>query len=118
MDYFCFCRPPDSNLDTFFVDLSVSLNQALDNYDNVVVMGDINIDTHDAQHPGYNKLASFCDIFGLSNLVTTKTCFAKSHRSSIDVIPTKKPRSFLKTSVFETGLSDCHGLVVTSMKKQ
>ena len=109
-------RPPDSNLDGFFANLSVSLNQALDRYDNVIVMGDINIDTRDSQHPGYNKLASFCDVFGLSNLVTTKTCFTNSHSSSIDVILTNKPRSFLKTSVFETGLSDCHGLVMTLMK--
>ena len=79
-------------------------------------MGDINIDTQDSQHLAYNKLASFCDVFGLSNLVTTKTCFTKSHSSSIDVILTNKPRSILKTSVFETGLSDCHGLVVTLMK--
>ena len=109
-------RPPDSNLDSFFATLSVSLNQALDRYDNVILMGDINIDTQDSQHPGYNKLSSFCDVFGLSNLVTTKTCFTKSHSSSIDVILTNKPRSFLNTSVFETGLSDCHGLVITLMK--
>ena len=109
-------RPPDSNQDAFFANLSDSLDQALDRYDNVIVMGDINIDTQDSQHPGYNKLASFCDVYGLSNLVTTKTCFTKSHSSSIDVILTNKPRSFLKTSVFETGLSDFHGLVITLMK--
>ena len=68
-------RPLDSNLDDFFANLSVSLNQALDRYDNVIVMGDINIDKQDSQHPGYNKLASFCDVFGLSNLVTTKAPF-------------------------------------------
>ena len=73
-------------------------------------------DTQDSQHPGYNKLASFCDVFRLSNSVRIKTCFTKSHSSSIDVILTNKPRSFLKTSVFETGLSDCHGLVITLMK--
>ena len=109
-------RPPDSNLDGFFANLSVSLNQALDRYDNVIVMGDINIDTQDSQHLKYNKLASFCDVFGLSNLVTTKTCLTNSHSSSIDVILTNKLRSFLKTSLFETGLSDCHGLVMTFMK--
>ena len=97
-----YARPPDSNLDGFFANLSVSLNQALDRYDNVIVIGDINIDTQDSQHPGYNKMVSFCDVFGLSNLVTTKTCFTNSHSSSIDVILTNKPRTFLKTSIFET----------------
>ena len=46
-----------------------------------MIMGDINIDTHDIQHPGYTKLISFCDVFGLSNLVKDKTCFTKNHSS-------------------------------------
>ena len=79
-------------------------------------MGDINIDTHDYHYPGYTKLISFCDIFGLSNLVKDKTCFTTDHSSSIDVMLTNKPRSFQNTSVFETGLSDFHGLVFTLMK--
>lgn len=70
-------------------------------------MGDINVDTHDHQHPGFGKLSSFCDIFGLTNLVSSKTCFTGSHSSSIDVILTNRPRSFQATSVFETSLSDC-----------
>ena len=80
-------------------------------------MGDINVDTHDHQHPGFGKLSSFCDIFGLTNLVSSKTCFTGSHSSSIDVILTNRPRSFQATSVFETGLSDCHCFVTTTMKR-
>ena len=67
-------------------------------------MGDFNIDTQNKTDPGFAKLVSFCDVFGLSNLVTSKTCFTKNHSS------------FQKTSVFETGLSDYHGLVATTMK--
>ena len=59
---------------------------------------------------------SFCDIYGLSNLVKDKTCSTKGHSSSIDVLLTNKPRCFQHTSVFETGLSDFHGLVSTLMK--
>ena len=114
---FSIYRPPDvSNLDLFFRELSSSLNSALDKYDNVIVMGDINIDTHDVQHPGYTKLNSFIDVFGLSNLVKDKTCFTKGHSSSIDVLLTNKPRCFQNTTVFETGLSDFHGLVSTLMR--
>ncbi len=114
---FSIYRPPDaSNLELFFRELSFFLNSALDKYDNVMIMGDINIDTHDFQHPGYTKLISFCDVFGLSNLVKDKTCFTKNHCSSIDVMLTNKPRCFQNTSVFETGLSDFHGLVLTLMK--
>ena len=74
---------------------------------------DINIDTHDIHHPGYTKLTSFCDFFGQSNLVKDKTCFTENHCSSIDVMLTDKTRCFQNTSVFETGLSDFHGMVLT-----
>ena len=54
----------------------------------------------------------------LQNLVNEKICFTKNHASSIDVFLTNRPRLFQKTCVFETGLSDYHGLVVTLMKAQ
>ena len=109
-------RPPNADIETFFANLSTSLNRALDRYDNIIIMGDINIDTQNKTDPGCDKLVTFCDVFGLSNLVTSKTCFTKTHSSSIDVILTNRPRSFQKTTVFETGLSDYHGLVATTMK--
>ena len=72
---FSIYRPPEaSNLELFFRELSFSLNSALDKYENVIIMGDININTHDTQHPGYTRLISFCDVFGMSNLVKGKTC--------------------------------------------
>ena len=92
-------RPPESsNLELFFRELSFSLNSALDRYDNIIIMGDINIDTHDIQHSGYTKLISFCDIYGLSNLVKDKTCFSKGHSSSIDILHTNKPGFFQNTA--------------------
>ena len=103
-------------MELFFRKLSSSLNSALDKYDNVIIMGDINIDIHDIHHSGYTKLMSFCDSYGLSNLVKDKTCFTKGHSSSIDVLLTNKPRCFQNISVFETGLSDFYGLVSTLMK--
>ena len=114
--YSIYPPPPNASIETFFSDMPTSLNRALDRYDNIIVMGDINIDTHNKTDPSFDKLASFCDVFGLSNLVKSKTCFTKNHSSSIDVILTNRPRSFQKTSVFETGLSDYHGLVATTMK--
>ena len=52
----------------------------------------------------------------MSNLVTTNTCFTKNSCSSIDVFFTNWPRCFQKTSAFETGISDYHGLVISVMK--
>ena len=79
-------------------------------------MRDINIDSLNRQDAGHSKLVSFCDVFGLSNLVAAKTCFTKNSSSSIDAILTNRPRCFQKTSVFGTGLSSYHGLVMTVMK--
>ena len=116
---FAVYRPPDSsNLNSFFNELSNSVNFALEKYDNIIVFGDFNVDTQNEQHPGYNKFKSFSDTMGLQNLVKEKTCFTKNHASSIDVFLTNRPRLFQKTCVFETGLRDYHGLVVTLLKAQ
>ena len=65
-------RPPIvSSLEPFFRELSSCLNTALDKYDNVMIMGYMNIDTHEIQHPGYVEFISFCD------LVKNKTFFTK-----------------------------------------
>ena len=79
-------------------------------------MGDINIDTQEPHQPGYNDLMCFCDVFGLCNFVSLKTCFTKYRQSSIDIILTNRRTFFQATFVFETGLSDCHCLVATTLK--
>ena len=39
-----------------------------------------------------------------------------NHKSTIDLILTNKPRSYQITNVTETGVSDCHKLILTFMK--
>ena len=51
-------------------------------YENIVVMGDINIDTDDDEAIGQNKLSEFCDIFGLENLIQGSSCVTRSFRST------------------------------------
>ena len=65
-------RPPDSNIETYFSDSFSSVNRAWDSYDNIIIMGDVNIDTHDRAHPGFEKLMSFCDVVDLTNIVKSK----------------------------------------------
>ena len=72
-----------------------------------MIRGDINIDTNDIHHPWFRSVMF---------LVKDKTCFTKNHCSSIDVILTNNPRCFQNMSVFESGLSDFHGLVLTLLK--
>ena len=73
-------------------------------------MGDFNIDLK-IKGFGFNKLDQFCNLFNLTNLIKTDTCFPKSHKSLIDLFSTNKPLSFRKTHVSETGLSDYHKLI-------
>ena len=79
-------------------------------------MGDINIDFYKCNIAGYNTLKQLCDVYNISNLVKGKTCGMREHKSSIDVILTNKPRLFQHTKIFETGLSDYHQMISTSIK--
>ena len=86
--WLCFSiyRPPDcGNLSMFFEELSESLsNKAIVKYQNIIVMGDFNIDLK-IKGFGFNKLDQFCNLFNLTNLIKTETCFPKSHKSLIDL---------------------------------
>ena len=53
------------------------------------------------------------DTYNLPNLVKSATCFKSSKGTLLDVLLTTKPKSFQKTFVCETGLSDHHELVAT-----
>ena len=59
-------------IDDFPRDLSISLISALGKYESVTVTRDISIDTLNKQHTGHYRLASFSNVYGLSNEMTTK----------------------------------------------
>ena len=111
-------RPPRSvNLASFFSELNKCVDMATRTYENIVVMGDINIDTDDDKAIGQNKLSEFCDVFGLENLIQGSTCVTVRHEpTSIDVILTNKKRSFKNSGTVATGLSDYHKMVLTTMR--
>ena len=85
--------------------MTISLTKVTPNYENILVMGDFNIDIK-CKGVGSNNLSHFCDLFHLTNMVKFDTCFTKTHTSPIHLISTNKPTSFNKTLVSETGLSD------------
>ena len=84
------------NLLTFFEELTTSLSKVILKYENLLIMGDFNIDMK-SKSLGYDKLDEFCDLF-------------------IDLFLTNIPLSFQKTHVSETGLSDYHKLITTFFK--
>ena len=79
--YFSIYRSPESsNLSTFFEELTTSLSKAILKYENLLIMGDFNIDMK-SKALGYDKLDEFCDLFNLTNLIKSETCFTKNHKS-------------------------------------
>ena len=95
--------------------MTTSLTKAMSNYENIIVMGDFNIDIK-CKGVGSNNLSDFCDLFHLTNIVKSDTCFTKTHTSLIDLILTNKPSSFNTKLVTETGLSGYHKMITTFFK--
>ena len=116
--WICFSiyRPPSTgNIETFFEEMNEVISKALCKYENLIVMGDFNIDIK-SSNSDKDKLEYFCDLFNLTNLVHSDTCFMKNSKSTIDLILTNKPLHFQKTHVVETGLSDYHKMISTFFK--
>ena len=63
-----------------------------------------------------NYLSDFIDNFSLRNIVNLKTCYKSACGSILDIMLTNKSKCFQKTSTVTTGLSDCHKMIVTSLK--
>ena len=62
-------------------------------------------------------IKSFCENYGLISPVKKTTRFKNpENSSSIDLILTNKPQSFIKTGIIEKSLSDFHKLVTKVMK--
>ena len=107
----CCYNPNNRNIESHLDSLSKSLDIHLNRYENVILLGDYNASIEDS------FMKNFCENYDLRSLVKEPTCFKNQENPScIDLILTNKPRSFIKTGVTETGLSDYHKLVTTMMK--
>ena len=104
------------NLTDFFEEMTTLLTKVTSIYENIIVMGDFNIDIK-CKGVDSNSLSDFCDLFHLTNIVVkSDTCFTKTHASLVDLILTNRPSSFNKTLVCETALSDYHKMITTFFK--
>ena len=93
MDNFNAYRPPcNSSIETFLGDLPSLLKKYLSKHDNIIIMGDFNIDVKDKKNSNFDKFSESCDVFSMSSLVKVYICFTKTQKSSIDLILTKKNR--------------------------
>ena len=118
-------RPPSTNKEEFFDEISVSLSQALGKYDTIILAGDLdelNIDEWNIDELrlcldfSKNHLSGMKDIFSLTNFIKEPTYFESQNSTFLDLILTIRPRSFIKSKNFETGLSDSHKLVCSILR--
>ena len=113
-------RSEQITVDIFLKQFSKSLDMVLDEYENVAVIGDLNINSlkkhSHFDKAKFNKLKTFCDTYDFSNLIKGPTCFQSDDPSSIDVILTNKNRSFIHSKSIMNGLSDHHSFVCTMLK--
>ena len=109
-------RSPNFSKTKFFEEIYVTLNKALNEYDNLLLTGNLNINTLRRTPDSFNHLSDLDDSFSLANLVTDSTCFKSNKGYLIDLTRTNKPISFYKSHSFVTGLSNCHKLIVSILR--
>ena len=109
--------PTPENLVSFFEELTDSLSKGSDFYEDFIILDDFSVDVKVVGRE-LDKLDQFCDLFNITNLLRNETCFTRAHKCTIDLILTKKSKSFQNTCITETVLSDFHKLILTLFKAQ
>jgi hypothetical protein len=108
----CCCYNPNKNLFSSFCSaISKSLDLYTSGYENLLLLGDFNIEVND------ESMQEFCESYGLKSLIKDPTCFKNPENPScIDLILTNKATYFQNSCTIETGLSDFHKMTISVMK--
>ena len=68
-------RPPtSSNIDTFFAELTISLRKAVNKFDNLINLGDFNIDITKEDSSGFDKLEELNTKYNTGQAQLTSLC--------------------------------------------
>ena len=104
-------KPPNLSKTDFTANLGTIISNLTNKREKLILMGDFNMATINS------VLSKFLDTFTFSHLHIDPTFFKNSENPScIDLLLTNFKPSFMKTNVFETGISDHHKMVSTIMK--
>ena len=108
----CFsCNPKYSQISHYLKEIGKDLDVLTLKYDSIILMGHFNSEPADSVVP------DFCKIYNLKNIIREKPCFKNlNNPSCIDLLITKRLKSFQNSVVIETGLSDFHKMCITVMK--
>ena len=90
--------------------------QVVNKYENIFLAGDLNIDLLDSKSDPDIHFSVLREIYDLTNLVKVPTCYKNLNGTLLDVLLTNKPNNFQQTIVCETGLSDYHMLIATTLR--
>ena len=107
----CSYNPHKSNISNHLHHMNKGLDVHLKSYDNILIMGDFNLEF------SKNCLNGFCNINSLKTLNRGPTCFKNPNNLSyIDLFLTNQQQGFQQTHAIETGISGFHKMVITVMK--
>ena len=81
----------------FFREINLSLSTIVNEYNNIMLIGDLNLNTKSENNNYYSDL---CDTFDLTNLIKLNTCFKSSSQTSIDVNKSAKKFSKIWSSYY------------------
>ena len=109
-------RPPNFEKKSFFEQVSNSLILIVNQCENIIVTGNLNINLLDSISDTKNYFSDLRETFVLTNFVKDKTCFINKNGTLLDVILTNRPNCFQNTYISATDLSDCHKLVTTTFR--
>ena len=105
----CSYNPKYSQISHYLKETGKDLDVLTSKYD--ILMDDFNAE------PADTGVSDFCEIYNLKNRIREKPCFKNPNNPScIDLIITKKSKSFQNSIVIEIGLSDFHKMCITVMK--
>ena len=74
-------RPESINRNLFFEEITLSLSKALNKYENIILIGDLNIDISIPNNDISNLLGNLCDVFDLSNMIKKHYLFYEPKRN-------------------------------------
>ena len=104
-------KPPNFSETDFTACLETIISKLSNSYEKLILRGDFNMTISDP------ILSQLLNTFSRSHLNIDPTCFKNSKNPNcIDLLLTNFKPSFMKTSVFETGIFDHHEMISHMMK--
>ena len=111
--FYCSYNPSKLQIASHIQEISNGIDAYCNKYENILIIGDFNVDVKEV------SLHLFCSQYKLKSLNKDPTCYKNiDNPSCIDLLLTNSAKSFESTCTIETGLSDFHRLVVTTLNEK